>query len=167
MTNERLTLSGADIAFSSPDGAFRIALEWLDEVHFGPAYFALWMQRTATVPSDEFVGPGRSVHYGGRHAFSADGRFLVLEKWSSLAAPDNTIVLLDLLRGLEADLLHVASAFLCTADFAELDGQPVCVLTLDVFDGKYWTQQCKSQSMPAAAKWTIPSWWPAGCQSGT
>jgi hypothetical protein len=156
-----LHISDVDIVAISPDGRTRFVLEWQDEIHFGPPFFALWVQLLQP-HVDSFWGPGRNERYGGIVAFSPDGRIAFLERWNSIKRPDMDIIAIDLHNGNEAVALHLGSGFFRGIDRTSPTtdvGDPWTV-HFDKFDGKDW--QCQSQAviLPSADKWRHLDWFP-------
>ncbi|MEZ4771138.1 MAG: hypothetical protein R2844_22305 [Caldilineales bacterium] len=78
-----------DIKVPSPEGDLCLVLEYRGEVLFGPPFYELWIQ-----VGDEHVGPGETEIYGDKAFWSADGRYVALERWCSLELPDNGLIIL-------------------------------------------------------------------------
>jgi len=149
-----------DVVASSRAANKEIVLECLGEVHFGPPYYALWIR---VLGRDRFFGPGRDVVHGSTCELSPDGRFLILERWRGLGAPDNTAVALDLFESREVVVAQLGNGFLRQVKFEPgLDrlGSSVCVIHYDVFDGSVWTsREMQIDKLSELGDWHPLTWW--------
>lgn len=91
MVRQTRDIGPLDIRVPSPQGDRSIILEYRGEVPFGPPFFLLWIQ-----VDNAYVGPGDAEIYGDKAFWSADGRYLALERWYSFETPDNGLVIIDL-----------------------------------------------------------------------
>lgn len=96
-----------DVLISLPERDRNLILEYRGEVPFGPPYFALWVEH-----SGEYVGPGVQDLYGDKAFWSPDGQYLALEHWLSLDAPDNCLLILDLMSERQCLAARLGTKFL-------------------------------------------------------
>ncbi|MCB9576332.1 MAG: hypothetical protein H6717_04845 [Polyangiaceae bacterium] len=150
MPRDRFEPRTLDITRASPDGRVLVVLEWLDEIHFGPPYYSLWMRPAG---STDLLGPGRGRYHGGFARFSPDSRYLVIERWKSLRTPDNEVVLCDLELARETVLLASGPRFLREATRVGNDWR----LSLEGFDGSAWSRSLESVGTEDA--WKPLGWW--------
>lgn len=142
-----------DICTVSPDGRTTVVLEWLGEVHFGPAYFALWIQFTGQTV---LFGPGRSILHGGTLAISPDSRYLLVERWANLLTPNTSAVVLDLEQKRENVAVHIGTGFLGKVEFPS--DEHICSLQFDVFESNSWVCRQDRIDLPNLPNWTPLTW---------
>lgn len=98
-----------DVLHFLPQSERNIILEYRGEVHFGPPYFALWIEQDG-----EYVGPGTEDLFGDKLFWSPDERYLVLERWRSLETPTNNLLILDLTSMQQCLAVELGANFLRT-----------------------------------------------------
>ncbi len=145
-----------DVLISSPQRDRNLILEYRGEVAFGPPYFALWVEHR-----DEYVGPGVKDLYGDRVFWSPDGRYVVLERWLSLDAPDNRLLILDLVSARQCLAARLGAEFLQNVIWHPTESESQRLVTYQV----EWCGK-DGESVQCAAKlviddrldWTSVNW---------
>ena len=98
MRRDTITRGALDVDWPSADQTWFARLRYEGEIRFGPPYYALWISRCDR-PGTGWWSPARTTLFGSHVAFSSDSRWLVIERWESLATPRINIVAIDLRDG--------------------------------------------------------------------
>ena len=148
---KQIPTEGNGLVTVSPDGHVKVLLEYLGEIRFGPPYYALRICSGNVGKYASYEQPGCIVPYGATLGISPDSHLLVVERWSSLATPDNMVVLIDVPGDREADLYHLGPGFLRGITF---ESDPLKVrLTADIFEGGAWTTRSYAAAVPQDSAW--------------
>jgi hypothetical protein len=89
---------------TSPDGSHAVHIEFEGEIRFGPTYFSISVD-------------GRSLRpriFGNAILWSPDSRFVALQEWMTTdynLGPKTKLVVIDVIRGSEADIVLVDGGF--------------------------------------------------------
>jgi len=142
-----------DIAASSPDGRWHLVLKYEDEIHFGPSYYSLWLRQDPVERYNRFHQLGATGYFGAASAFSPESRYLVVESWASLRAPDTTCIVLDLESGSEAELLHLGVGFVRKIGFDGNGKNTEVVLTVERYEKGNWVTSTASIEL-SQLRWT-------------
>lgn len=149
----------ADIELTSGDSRVVLLLEWQGEVRFGPPYYAMWLRIDGRPSPESFAGPGIESPHGALAAFSADGRYLVVERWRRLDYPDTTAVIIDLVTARESVALEIGAGFLRAIRFDGMNNW-ACTLTTRCFRDNEWVDRHARISASENREWLPIMWWP-------
>jgi len=89
---------------NSPDGGHVVHLEFEGEIRFGPVYFSITLD-------------GRSLRpriFGNSILWSPDSRYVAVQEWMTIdykSGPKTKLVVIDVIRGSEADIVLVDGGF--------------------------------------------------------